>query len=186
MEKSSKRVKEYNFEDSLYILSNKPHPLFKKNYNFSRKPMKRQNYQQFAIFDMDFTLIKTKSGKNYAKDENDWALLFDNVPKVLKEFRDAGFEVIIITNQKLFSTDPEYKGEIIMKIKALFKVFKIPLDFVILSNDNHYRKPSPSCLYFIMSHLYPSVHFDFENSFYCGDAAGRLKTKLRKKDFANT
>jgi len=30
------------------------------------------------------------------------------------------------------------------------------------------------------------VKIDKENSFYCGDAAGRDKTATRKKDFSNT
>ena len=68
----------------------------------------------------------------------------------------------------------------------LLKKFKMPLDFIVLSKDNEFRKPSPACLYFIMGEMYNNVHFDFRNSFYCGDAAGRLKTKFRKKDFANT
>ena len=186
MEKTSSKAKTFNYQDSIFILSNKPHPFLKKTSVPKFTPQPRLHYQKFAMFDMDFTLIRTKSGKNYAQDENDWTLLYPNVPEVLRTFHEKGFKVVIVTNQKLFSKDPEYKQEIILKVHMLFEVFRIPLDVFILSNDDEFRKSSPGFVYFLMTHMYPAVHFDFENSFYCGDAAGRPKTKLRKKDFANT
>ena len=186
MEKPKGRsIKEYNFRDSLYIISNKPHKFFKKGYNFPSAPLTRTGYQKFAMFDMDSTIIRTLSGKTYAQDENDWTFLFDNVPDTLKSFRENGYEVLLITNQKQFTKNTVYRRQIISKVHKLIRKIGISLDFVILSNDDEFRKPSPCALYFLVGEMFPALHFDFVNSFYCGDAAGRLKTKFRKKDFAN-
>ena len=45
------------------------------------------NRNKLACFDFDYTLIKTKSGKKFPIDKNDWVWLYDNIPnKITQHF----------------------------------------------------------------------------------------------------
>nr|XP_047140884.1 bifunctional polynucleotide phosphatase/kinase-like [Hydra vulgaris] len=65
------------------------------NVNLINKPNKRK----IAGFDLDQTLINTKSERRFPKDFDDWKWAHDNVKDKLKEFNDKNFEIIIVTNQ---------------------------------------------------------------------------------------
>ena len=190
MESSSKgNILDFS-NDDLCIISNQSHPLLlqleQEGKKLKTSKVERSKTQKFAMFDMDYTLIKTKSGKIFAQSWDDWKPLFNNIKETLTEFLENDFRLVIITNQSRFEKDPRYKKEVLRKIRKIMGFIDLPVDFIVLQKDTEYRKPSPGVLYFMMKYMYPDVHFDFENSFYCGDAAGRLKTALRKKDFANT
>ena len=43
-------------------------------------------YPKFACFDLDYTLIKPKSGKKFPVDKNDWEWMYPNVPNKLREY----------------------------------------------------------------------------------------------------
>jgi histidinol phosphatase-like enzyme len=43
---------------------------------------------KIAGFDLDYTLIKTKSGRTFAKDKDDWVFLVDNTVETLKEYNN--------------------------------------------------------------------------------------------------
>lgn len=49
-------------------------------------------------FDMDSTLIKTKSGKTFAVSKDDWVLLYDNIPEKIQQYHSDGFRIVIFTN----------------------------------------------------------------------------------------
>lgn len=55
---------------------------------------------KIAAFDLDYTLIKTKSGNLFPKDENDWTWLYDNVPNILEELAKNKYNIVVFTNQK--------------------------------------------------------------------------------------
>lgn len=52
-----------------------------------------------TAFDMDGTLIKTKSGKVHAKDRDDWVLFSSNIPDILAEEEEKGRKIVILSNQ---------------------------------------------------------------------------------------
>ena len=73
-----------------------------------------KNYEGFACFDLDHTIIKPKSGKIFPKDRDDWEFM-DNVESVLKTFHNNNWLVVVFTNQsglktsKKITEDFEYK-----------------------------------------------------------------------------
>ena len=51
---------------------------------------KTENYLRIAGFDLDSTLISTKSGLPFARDETDWKWLAAAVPKIIQEYHLKG------------------------------------------------------------------------------------------------
>lgn len=120
-----------------------------------------------AAFDLDWTLIKPKSGNTFPKDENDWMWLRPNVPIILEEFYKKGYCIIIVTNQS--------KESKLAQMKLVFSEFKIPVFMIILRNKEEYK---PSIKYF--SEVVPISKIKLRTSFFCGDALGR------QNDWSNT
>ena len=58
-----------------------------------------------ASFDLDWTIIKPKSGRKFPKDKDDWKLLFKDtlIKEKLKDLHDNNR--IIITEKKLKNTE---------------------------------------------------------------------------------
>ena len=69
---------------------------------------------KIAAFDLDYTLIKTKSKKLFPIDKNDWEFLYENVPSKIKQLYDDNFTIVIITNQMGIS-----------KVKLIKKIFSL-------------------------------------------------------------
>ena len=55
--------------------------------------------QKVAAFDMDYTLIKTKSGRKFPKNSSDWIFWeSDIVPQKLRKLHEDEFRVVVFTN----------------------------------------------------------------------------------------
>jgi DNA 3'-phosphatase len=57
--------------------------------------------KDIACFDLDGTLIKTKSKKKFPVNSNDWVFAFDKniIIEKIKEYSDTNYTIIIISNQ---------------------------------------------------------------------------------------
>ena len=117
-----------------------------------------------ASFDLDGTLIRTKSGKKFAKDKDDYKYSFDNVIEKLHNLMENGYKIVIFTNQKGISMNKVSKTDIINKIEKLFPF----ADYFIACNDDIYRKPMIG-----MYEKFIKLNCEYEDMFYVGDAAGR-------------
>ncbi len=124
---------------------------------------------KLACFDLDSTIIKTKTGNTFPINNDDWKLFNDNVPKVMKDLQDEKYCIIVFTNQKNLKDLDGFET----KIKNIFKNIGVEYKFFISHKDNQYRKPMPFS--FRSLNIKPS-----NESFYCGDAGGR------KYDFSDT
>ncbi|XP_065639484.1 uncharacterized protein LOC124815959 [Hydra vulgaris] len=142
------------------------------NVNLINKPNKRK----IAGFDLDQTLINTKSERRFPKDFDDWKWAHDNVKDKLKEFNDKNFEIIIVTNQAGIKKSDIKTNEFKIKIDNIEKdliatypnmSFRI---FCAVHKDIH-RKPYPTFFNIINN----NKDIDVNKSFFCGDGAGREK-----------
>jgi bifunctional polynucleotide phosphatase/kinase len=136
-----------------------------QNFDYNRK--------HCACFDLDDTLIITKSGKKFATNNKDWKFLFDNIPNKLNELNKK-YNLIVFTNQAGLKN--EYKeNDWKEKIENICDALELPIQvFVALRND-FYRKPVPA-----MWEEFVPEHAKGEKSFFVGDACGR------KNDFSDT
>lgn len=118
-------------------------------------------YKKSAAFDLDDTLIVTRSGKKFAQDENDWKFYNENVLKKLSR-EDS---IIIFSNQKKLDEKPKKFNEFKDKINAIIK--EIPcksITIIAALRNDHYRKPGIG--------MYEYVSKTTEIKCYVGDAYG--------------
>lgn len=87
-------------------------------------------------------MIKTKSGAKFPKDSSDWQFWDPSVPKKIKEHFDKGFKIVIFTNQNGISKGHTTEKDIKKKIENISGFFGCPIQAVIASADDKYRKPS--------------------------------------------
>ena len=127
-----------------------------------------------ASFDLDQTLIDTKSGKKFPKDGNDWVWKYPNVPEKIKELSRENYSIMIISNQAGIVKDKKSGDQWSEKLDQIVQKLGIEMKVLCSIAKNQYRKPSPV---FRIKFLPKDLD---QNTFYCGDAVGR------KGDFTDT
>lgn len=146
-----------------------------------------QNREKVAAYDMDGTLIKTKSGLVFPKDCNDWQLLYPDVPGKLKQFHANGYKIVIFTNQAGLSVGKFKISDFKSKIEKIVQKIGAPIQVFIAVGRSIYRKPSIGMWELLEKEKNGGITIDKANSFYVGDAAGRPKNWAsgKKKDHSS-
>ena len=139
---------------------------------------------RIAAYDMDGTLIATQSGKVFPKDANDWKIAFSTVCPVIREKHEAGFKIVIMTNQAGVSKGRTKLSDLKTKIENIIKRLNVPVQVFIATGNGCFRKPLTGMWQALCSLKNSDIAIDSQNSFFVGDAAGRPENKLikRKKD----
>lgn len=124
------------------------------------------------LFDLDYTLIKTKSGAKFPKDENDWKFIVD-VKELQKcfSFIIKTHNIGIITNQSGLKTEKDIQA-FEKKLTNIILALKHDISIFVSIKHDEYRKPYPGFLN-LLSIKYPGVALHIKKSIYVGDAAGR-------------
>jgi len=148
-------------------------------YNVNNIQINTSNIKNVYMFDLDYTLIKTKSGKKFPVDKNDWVILNPNIKTKINNLSKC--LIGIVSNQKGLKTE-EQKKDWEYKLEKIGNELKI--DFVFASlMDDRYRKPLPGSYEYIREH-YKSFDWNKCNInkkiYYIGDAFGR------ENDFSDT
>ena len=131
--------------------------------------IKINNCKNIVIFDLDGTIIKTKSGKTFPINSNDWIFNYDNVSEIINNLENT--IVGIITNQKGLKSDSMIK-DWQNKLDNITK--NINIHFIFSSfKDDRYRKPMIGSWEFLKETFKEFNNFSNNNIFYIGDAAGR-------------
>lgn len=126
---------------------------------------------KIACFDLDGTIIKTKSGKTFAINYKDWVFFNKSVIKIINKLYNDGYCILVFSNQKNLKNREEWAT----KVTTIFDEINVPFKCFASVLSDQYRKPIPS--------LYRVVTKDLKvakESFFCGDAAGRVD------DFSDT
>ena len=166
----------------------------------------------------DSTLVCPKGKNKFPKGRSDWKWQFASVPSKLKSlYNEENFRLVIFTNQGGIGTGKQRASDIYGKIIDLSNALGLPLTALISTQKDKNRKPNTFMFDYFIEHLHKSGGaangsnsnnssssssektkkdagdekgdgIDWENSFYCGDAAGRPAAwngdKKTKKDFS--
>ncbi|OXC68513.1 polynucleotide kinase 3'-phosphatase [Cryptococcus neoformans] len=141
-----------------------------------------------AFYDLDGTLIKTRSGNDFPKSRDDWMWWHPSVPEKLKQEWEDGTHLVVISNQG--SKKPKIKSEWRAKLPLIAAKMpnNVPLRILAaIEQNNVYRKPNIG-MFQAITEIYRArgLEIDMEKSIFVGDAAGRPAKGSRKKDHGNT
>ena len=137
-------------------------------------------------FDMDSTLIVTKSGKTFPVNDQDWKILYQNIPEVVQKYANDGYRIVIFTNQQGIKTGKQDKVGMKNKIKDVLSEIGVNGLAMVACGDDEHRKPCTGMWDYLVKNLNNHIDIDIANSKYIGDAAGRAASGKRKKDFNDT
>ncbi|ANZ73866.1 BA75_01146T0 [Komagataella pastoris] len=177
----------------------------------SDMPSKIQNDQKsvkIAGFDLDGTLILTKSGSTFAKHEKDWKWFDTNTVGKLQELVSQDYLIVVFSNQGGFPVNSTSKrflqfvtkwNEIRRQLEALDsnfqeRLFMIAAPKVKSEEPPKFRKPEVGMWNYVLERVQvpcsspqDAKNIDLSSSFFVGDAAGR-KTDFSDSDkaFAET
>lgn len=137
---------------------------------------------KIAAFDLDGTLIKTKSGLRFAKNSEDWVLNFSEISQKISDLFKKNYKIVVFTNQGGVKSDQNKVKELKIRIESVLKKIKVPMQVFASTGKNIYRKPAPGMWDSLVNERNDGMEIDITNSFYVGDAAGREKNWAPKKN----
>ncbi len=142
---------------------------------------------KIASFDMDWTLIRTKTGNTFPKGKDDWLMLYDedkpgDSKKKLRSLHEEGFQIVVFTNQAGVAIGRQNVSDLNHKFKEIHSHVGVPIIFLAATVSNkvtgtgaEMRKPQLGMWNYLLKSIYEVGEQDVDKvaSFYCGDAAGR-------------
>ncbi|XP_046843122.1 bifunctional polynucleotide phosphatase/kinase-like [Xenia sp. Carnegie-2017] len=173
--------------------------------NETRKPLKCTNWDEYASgtllihktpgllprtkvagFDLDGTIITTKSGRVHPTGPEDWKIKYAQIPAKLQKLNNDGFKIVLFTNQASIGKGKLSKEDFKKKIEKIASKLSVPLQVFAATEKNVYRKPFTGMWKYLKEEDNNGMDVDHAKSFYVGDAAGRPANWLpkMKKDFA--
>ncbi|XP_063709499.1 uncharacterized protein F21D5.5 [Culicoides brevitarsis] len=156
-----------------------------KLYVFTSKGLVHR--PKIAGYDIDGTIIKTKSGNVFPKNIDDWQIAFPEVPGKLKSLHKDGYKIVFFTNQAGISSGKLKIGDFRKKVERIVAKLNVPVQVFVSTSKGKYRKPILGMWELLETKENGNIEIALEESFYCGDAAGRPEKKApnkRKKDFS--
>jgi bifunctional polynucleotide phosphatase/kinase len=139
-----------------------------------------------AAFDLDSTIITTKSGSKFPRSAGDWKLISPRILIKLQQVHACGMKVVVFTNQGGVATGRIDISFLHTRCEAIATALAIPVAFYIATAKNQFRKPSSRMWDVCIDHLGGSNMVDMTQSFYVGDAAGRPPSSRKQRDFSDS
>ncbi|ACI28765.1 agip63 [Agrotis ipsilon multiple nucleopolyhedrovirus] len=121
---------------------------------------------KIAGFDLDGTLIETRSGEVYSKTAIDWKWKYDTVYQTFLNLINDGYTIVIVTNQLGISTGKVSAQEMRKKIHYVCNSLGLPIVVLMSTKMDKYRKPSTGTMEYLIRRQ-PSINMS--ESFFCGD-----------------
>lgn len=129
--------------------------------------------KQIAAFDLDGTLITTRSGNEFPVNADDWRI-FPYIYSNLNCLLGMDYRIVLFTNQEDISLGKYKVEDYKKKIEGIVKKLNIPIQVFAATGKGIYRKPLPGMWNYFSDHKNESVEIDKSESFFLGTAAGRL------------
>jgi len=142
---------------------------------YTRKESLFSAVSRVAAFDLDDTLIRTKSGKKFAISDDDWQPFCPEVLSTLRSLQASNYQIALLTNQLGISKGKQSAQSFMNKLNTIITEWSIPIVVIAATVENHFRKPSIG-MWTMLADLmskHGSTDLDLLKCFYVGDAAGR-------------
>lgn len=145
-------------------------------------------YKGILAFDMDGTIITTKSGKTFAVDGSDWKFWHPDVVSTLRAWHDdQRYAIAFISNQAGVQNGKTSIPELQGKVDKIIDAIGLPVDFICSLDNDLFRKPRPGMWHFMAAARWArSTALHGEKVMYIGDAAGRNLPASKVKDFSDS
>ena len=122
---------------------------------------------KIAAFDLDNTLIQTKSKKRFPKDKDDWELINESIKSKLNKLYENKYCIVVFTNQK--NLEKRMKREDFKnKLENIAKEIGVPMIFYFSMKNDYMRKPFTGMFEYHDKKFCSAVLLNL--SFYVGDA----------------
>lgn len=141
---------------------------------------------EIAGFDLEGTIIKTKSGEIFPEGKEDWEFWSPEVVPKLKELHEQGKKIVVVSNQGGVKIGCISLEEIQGKVDDIQKETGVPMLVMIITEPGYNRKPNFGSWETMIDHCNSGKPVFKIKSFYCGDAAGRHPPQVKVKDFSNS
>ena len=138
---------------------------------------------KIMAFDLDSTLITTKSGNKFPKNMDDWKLTDNSLVAALRVCASHGYAMVVFSNQGGIKNDVEKRKNMKNKFENVIKMLGISCVGYFATHDNEYRKPMMGMWKQFISDY--NVNVSLSSSFYCGDAGSSKDFSQSDRMFAN-
>lgn len=143
---------------------------------------------KIAAFDLDYTLIRTSSGKRHPTGPSDWKWWDAKVPGRLRElYQDEGYQIVLLSNQGGLTLhfDANFKGpkaatqkrvsEFKQKGSAILSTLDLPTTLYAATGKDIFRKPRTGMWKELCKDYgIAEADVDLQASIFVGDAGGRI------------
>jgi len=139
-----------------------------------------------AGFDIDGTIITTKSGRRFPIDANDWKIRFSVISGRLQQLVRDNYRIIFFTNQLGIKKGKLSINDFHSKIESLVDLLNVPVLVMAACESDINRKPCSGMWHHFCQDHNGGIAVHKVDSFYVGDAAGRVENwaPKMKKDFS--
>ena len=129
--------------------------------DFGTKPNNK-----IASFDLENTLIRTKSGCTFPKNVSDWTWWHETVPKMLKQAHQDNLKIVIFTNQAGVKVGQITISDLRNKFVQIYNSLKIPFQFFCATKTDENRKPGNGMWEHFINNQNGNKVIDLEASFF--------------------
>ncbi|PXF48982.1 Bifunctional polynucleotide phosphatase/kinase [Gracilariopsis chorda] len=148
--------------------------------------LRKDNPVKIAAFDLDSTLITTKSRAKFPKSPNDWRLLNSQIQPMISALADDGYLIVIFTNQAGVSNGRINESFVKTRLQGILAALKVDVGVFVATGKDNFRKPATGMWDKLVQMIGGIERVDDQNSFYVGDAAGRRARPGHSADFSDS